>query len=56
MIIFIVYKTHPATGMAVGSDHVECRFEKLIKEMKIGEIKQYRNKRNNIKTYLTIRV
>lgn len=25
MIIFICFKTHPATGMAIGSDHVECR-------------------------------
>lgn len=23
--IFLLFKTHPATGMAVGSDDVECR-------------------------------
>lgn len=41
MIIFIVYKTHPATGMAVGSDYVELSVEK--ENMNIIK-KQYRNK------------
>jgi hypothetical protein len=38
--LFYCLKTHPATGMAVGSDHVECRYKKKWKKIK----KQYKSK------------